>query len=184
MKKVSLFLVLSAAIAMLLTAPVHALSLPVGPVKAHFTDYTSLFRNGVPLAITDPLAIGDEGRALAYVDSFGPVVGGIPYWVPSTTEEMTVLEYDFVLIGIIPTGPASFTLDFGPGPRFGGLIDMWLDTTPDWATGGLLGGPVPNQGPGAWATGVHAGHDDYPGGSDSATPGAGGPVAIDPAVSL
>lgn len=175
-------------------------------VKAKLEDWSSLYRdtNGdgiadTPLASGVLPAAGDEGRALARITQFAPYPTGAPIWTAPAGGELTILEYDFVLPsvqgyiwdpitaayvalpvvgGVIPTGGTTYDVYFIAGPRFGGVIDVWLDTTPDFDTG-VGGFPVPKQGPAAWVTGLHAGHDDYPGASDIAVGGA-----PDPSVSL
>lgn len=159
----------------------NANALRPGPVWGHLSDWSSLYRDGV--AYRDALpAIGDEGRALAYVNQFYDANTGEVLWTPGD-DELTVLEYDFVIPGgdcyefdfstyystgvmqyvqvtdntggIIPTGN-TYTLYFVAGED-GGKVDIWRDTSPDWNT---YGGSQAawTAGPAAW--------DDNPGSSD------------------
>lgn len=169
-----------------------AISLPPGPVWGHFSDWTSVWvpagtagdTNGdgiIGVGESWTPAAGHEGRALAVVNQFYDANTAAIHWSPSAAEELTVLEYDFV----VPTNPTAFagqtlsatSVYFIPGPEYGGRIDLWLDTTPDWATGGLAGGPVPNQGPSAWIrTTTPPMYDRYPGASDLPPAGDSGPL--------
>jgi hypothetical protein len=126
-----------------------AISLPIGPVWAHMSDWTSLYRGGAPLPPGAPPMVGDEGRALVRMDSFYNADTGATYWL-TDTEQMTALQYDFVVEGAVGS-----ILYFEPGPRFGGKVDVYLDTATAFTS-------VP--GPGAWIPGGPA--DAYPNSSD------------------
>lgn len=201
MKQAFIALVLIVAVA----APVladNANGLRPGPVWGHLSDWSSLYRSGVPYRDALP-AIGDEGRALAYVNQFYDANTGQVLWTPGD-DELTVLEYDFVIPGgdcyqfdfatyyssgvmqyvqvsdntggIIPTG-GTYTLYFVPGEE-GGRIDIWRDTTPDWNTY-PVGQPAWSAGPTAWVDNIGT-YDDYPLASDVMADG----TTADPSASL
>jgi hypothetical protein len=201
MRKALLPLVVLAAIA-ITTSPVAAINFTIPnnqEVKAKFEDFSSLYHAGTPLASGVLPGAGDEGRAVARVTDFRPYPTGGALWVTPDGGELTVLEYDFVVPQSPTTGgllggwlwnPITATYDpiasgvlgtevyFVAGPRFGGVIDVWDDATPDWDTG-FGGSPVPSQGPAAWVPG--AGGDDYPGASDMAV-GGGADAGVTPGV--
>jgi hypothetical protein len=126
-----------------------AVSLPIGPTWVHLSDWTNLYRGGVPLPAGAVPAVGDEGRALVRIDSFFNADTGAIHW-STDTEQVTALEYDFVVEGMVGN-----ILYFEPGPRFGGTIDVYLDTATALDA---------TPGPGAWITGGPA--DAYPTASD------------------
>lgn len=153
---------------LLIHGTVFAITLPSGPIWGHFSDWTSIWvaTSGTSGDTNNDGIIGegeswtptagDEGRTIAFVNQFYNADTGVPYWTPSSSEEMTVLEYGFV----VATNPKSFSgaslaladtgsVYFINGGSAG--IDIYLDTNPDWATGGDSGGIVPNQGPDAWS---------------------------------
>lgn len=159
----------------------HAVTLPSGILlQAKFGDWSSLYDSGTGVALATGVLPtgGDEGRAIGYVtnitDKFSSEV-----WNPVTTgSELTFSEYDFVLPGssvqgyIWNAGTASYvalpatggvqadgSIYFIPGPAYGGLIDIWEDTTKDWTAT-----TPPTKGPNAWVADV--GSMDYPGLSD------------------
>jgi hypothetical protein len=158
-------------------------------VKAKFEDWSSLFTDGVPLDSGTLPGPGTEGRALARVTDIRPYPTGAALWVTPDGGELTVLEYDFIIpensqggyLGGWIYNPTTMSYDpiasgvlgsevyFVAGPRYGGVIDVWDDTTPDFDTG-VGGNPVPSQGPSAWDTSGATG-DDYPGASDQAVGG-------------
>jgi hypothetical protein len=220
MRKIGLLVAALAIVAVCVPAAFADISFPGAvPVWGHLSDWSSLYRNGIPYREDSPNlgipAPGDEGRALAYINQFYDADSGDVYWTPGV-EELTALEYDYIIPGgdayvwmdpdgpigpqgmqyvqqsvgtggVLPTGDLYFI----PGPEYGGRIDVWLDSSPDWAdpdgAGPLL--DVWESGPTAWIrpgdayVDPHLGAitpDDYPGASDLDRDG----VSTDPSVSL
>jgi hypothetical protein len=128
-----------------------AITLPNGPTWAHLSDWTSLYRGGAPLPGGVVPVVGDEGRALVRIDSLYDANTGTVHW-STNSEQLTALEYDFVVEGAVGS-----ILYFEPGPRFGGKIDIYLDTATAFSSA---------PGPGAWIPGGPA--DAYPTASDGA----------------
>lgn len=177
--------------------------------KAKLEDWSSLYTPaGVPRASGVNPQPGDEGRALVRITDIRPYPTGAALWVTPNGGELTVLEYNFYVPPLTQAGAlwpgwewngaayvpilggiggltGSEVLWVSGGtlglPGAAGQIDVWEDKTPDFDTG-FGGNPVPSQGPAAWLTGLHAGHDDYPGASDILA--GGPPYVIDPSVSL
>lgn len=176
-------------------------SLPNYEVKAKLEDWSSLYdTNGNPIGSGVLPSPGDEGRAVARVTDWKPYPTGLTLWDTPDGGELTALEYDFIVpakadgsampgwlhdpfdpgadvngyvaIASGVVGGVGGQVYFVPGPRFGGVIDVWDDSTPDFDTG-FVGNPVPSQGPTAWVMGLTG--DDYPGASDMAV--GGGPDA-------
>lgn len=200
MRKIGLLVAALAIVAVCVPAAfADEINLPAGPVWGHLSDWSSLYRDGEayderdfdpgdPDAVPQP---GDEGRALAYINQFYNADSGDVYWSPSSASELTVLEYDFVVPGgnawywtgtqyvmvgntggVIPGTLGKYELFFIPGPDYGGRIDAWLDTSPDWDDGSSY---VWEAGPDVWVrpggnyTDPYLGvitPDDYPGASD------------------
>lgn len=211
MKKAFFALVLVLVVVAPLALADNANNIPAGPVWGHLSDWSSLYRlsptSGQMLPYRDALpAIGDEGRAVVYVNQFYNADTGDIYWSPGQ-DELTGLEYDFVIPGgdayrfnfitgvydkvntggggIIPEGPpGQFSLYFVAGAN-GGKIDIYRDTTPDFNT---LPNPTPpptllpawRAGPTAWVDNPGATPDDYPLMSDVAADG----VTPDPNASM
>jgi hypothetical protein len=177
MRKIGLLVAALAIVAVCVPAAFADINLPAGPVWGHLSDWSSLYRDGVPYddrTVTDPLdAIpqpGDEGRALASVNQFYDADTNEVFWSPAldSGNELTVLEYDFVVPGgnawwwngaayqqvstgtggLVPGSLGKYELFFVPGEN-GGRIDAWYDTTPDWAGTGP-GDEVWTQGPTEW----------------------------------
>lgn len=131
-----------------------------------------------PRPIGAPIVAGDENRAvftvspgIRRIDTFPPEV----VWTPSSTEELTGIFYDLKLATApVVQADGTFLLRFTPLnrnplvgdvdgdtwvggarlPGFGGVIEMYADTTPDANISG---------GPGAWVeNGNPGGRDEYP----------------------
>ena len=169
------------------SAPAKALTVTGGRNTMHFTDASSLYVNGVPRAPTDMdsnpavggsddanfadtvAQLGDELRVVFNVDTFADGDGVVYYTCPGG--ELTGLVYDLFLnliVGDPVTGNA--TLYFGTAAGYedtspGGVLDFWLDASPE-STGdmNLLFDPNGDgYGPQAWVPGVAPGVPDaYP----------------------
>ncbi|MCM8824127.1 MAG: PEP-CTERM sorting domain-containing protein [Candidatus Omnitrophica bacterium] len=159
----------------------QAISLPPGEIYGHLSDWSSLWRGRSPLVSEATPALGDEGRALAQANQLYYPTPFQQYWVPSSSEEIIALEYDFIVAGyyyfdyqqskpiFLSSGTPYFapgytppinSLWFIPGSRYapiGGRIDIYLDTTPDFS---------PDLGPSAWIPGSAGVRDTYPTASD------------------
>lgn len=148
-----------------------AISLPPGPTWGHLSDWTSIWTSRGPAAgdTNNDGIIGegetwlpaggegiDEGRALARMDQWFNADSGDVHWNTSSNEQITVLEYDFIYEGV----DASGNIYFEAGPRFGGKIDIYLDSSP-------VTNFDPSGGPGSWITGAArdlyaTADDDFP----------------------
>jgi hypothetical protein len=172
------------------TGLAQAISLPApAPLEMSIFDATNLFSPaGVPRPIDIPAvlpAVGDENRTvfavtpgIRRIDTFPPKV----VWTPSAAEELSGLFYDVNLARVSVITGQTFLLEFTPmgrnplvgdvdgdtlvggvGPRlpgFGGVVELYLDTTPDADI---------STGPGAWVQGGNpGGRDLYPTLSDGA----------------
>lgn len=175
MKNLVLFLVLGAATAMLLTAPAHALNLPVGSLEGSFVDWGNMWTdaNGdgtceTPIGPGVLPVPGDEDRFIANVNSFvdGFGVGLPPSQFNPGTEELTAIGYDLYVIGANPVGGtgAGPILDIylGIAPPGGAARTPWVDLDGDAPVG--AGGHLdayhdtnpnfsPAPGPAGWGMG-------------------------------
>lgn len=157
---------------------------PLAPLEMSVFDASNLFgpsapgAPGVPRPLGFPILAGDENRAvfsvspgIRRIDTFPPQV----VWAPSASEELTGLFYDLKLAAppvLQPDG--TFLLQFTPLnrnplvgdvdgdtwvggarlPGFGGVVELYVDNTPDANISG---------GPGAWVeNGNPGGRDLYP----------------------
>lgn len=156
-------------------APVEAVSLVEGDLKAKFDDYSSFYSPGGVAGLPQPVgvpAVGDELRAIFRVTSIitDDVASIIIF--NATPDELTGTFYDLVVPagGVLPGGspgvPVGTTVvDLVPGlritqpaspaPAAGGWMDIYNDASPDFDLTG--GGPGPN----AWVAAAG------PGGADS-----------------
>ncbi len=148
MKKALLIAIL-AALPLFAAQSAQAISLPPGPVWGHFSDWTDLYdSNGVPLGVNVPPVPGDEGRAIVFLNQFYNANTGDVYWTPSSSEELTATEYDYVLGGVIPGGGIAHAYkwvpdsDFNPGngltPGYGDWTQHFTGAANPFTSGGVI----------------------------------------------
>jgi hypothetical protein len=170
------------------TGLAQAISLPApAPLEMSVFDASNLYAPGVPATprpLGFPIVAGDENRAvftvspgIRRIDTFPPQV----VWAPSASEELTGLFYDLKLaVPPVVNPDGTLLLQFTPLnrnplvgdvdgdtwvggarlPGFGGVVELYLDTTPD--------GNI-SPGPGAWVENGNPGaRDMYPTLSDGA----------------
>lgn len=193
MKKCIVFSALALLVAAAFVAPpARALTLSTGEYTAKFSDHSNLYYvpDGGGASLPRPLSgvaptIGDEDRAIFRVTTILDTDTDNPVFQLNPNEELTGVFYDLGLSAI-----SGNTLDFSPLGRnpvpgagttypaaFGGVLEIYLDTTPDYTAdpGGvgrldsLLPTPPPiatdgaGDGPTYWVEGTGgASRDSYP----------------------
>jgi len=161
----------------------------LGGVLAQFMNKTAFFSGSNMVVAPNQLVGGEEGRSVLYASNFYenalPGLDNAPdafpgFWTPSGSgEEITALVYNFTIPGslaggkgqivelgaggYVATGVTSGIMPAGYIYLIGGKVDVYLDTTPDFAYGS----------PGLWVPdGIAPGIDDFPTVTDTGDAGA------------
>lgn len=86
----------------LAAASAQAISLPNGNLKAHFTDYSSIYTaNGVAMQAGYTPAAGDYLKSFINMEQVLPAGGGSAVWNSSATDQVAGFEYNFVFLGLV-----------------------------------------------------------------------------------
>ena len=128
----------------------HAFNLGIGEWNAHFSNFSSIYDSaGNPQQAGYTPQQGDYLKSVITLDSIIPKGGGVPVWVPTTTEQIAGFEYGFEFLGM--TGGATSAVTYwGPVTETQSRLDLYLRDPYVWNTGPGFApqtGPV-NSGPG------------------------------------
>lgn len=137
---------------MLFLVPGYAFDLPTGEWNAHLSDFSAVYHSGIAQPAGYQPVLGDYLKAVINLEQVIPKGGGLSAWLPSTTEQISGIEYGFEFLGSQTTSGIIKTY-WGPVTERQSRIDLYLRNSFVWNTSPSY---APQTGPAAVGSGPGA----------------------------